>query len=534
MSLTNPEWSLKVENHTRTWEYETFPGDLNPPFGDVWLTADDFTLSWSFANDTSPGPLEAPTFSISLSCTTAADVPAIDYGDQILVTLTQPDGPLSRDPDTGIVSGDYGPDLVQKVFWVSDLTADDVAGRTLLRITATATIPDITLDVAAWLAARAADGDPTTDTWQSWAEWFRSVAPIYDESPYPHIAGVTLSQMSGAHPPNLPVNVIVGFNNDWNGHTAVGLKIGDEIGIRQLLDGIHALWLAPPGWDSRAHGCAFVWDTDSPGAGAPGSERSRSTISRPWDPEASLAAAAPFEITYVGSVLDSELLDGFTPAAADSTLAVLDACLVRSGPQWRKDITGAVGIAQYKGHTRVTTVPDDDTELTVQGFQTDGTGVRSIDSLAYLGNAVTPAIGFESSGSRAAADAAYLTDTGGNGWVPESLEVLPRLMTDSEWVALGRMFWPTDERQHTLILVNVDTADDLAGGPIWLTLIGCRFTIDDGHLVLAPTCRPFIPAAVNGITDPVTWTELDTAHAAATFAQAADRLTWSQAKVSSL
>lgn len=534
MTLTNPEWSLTVENETHPWAYETFPGDLNPPYGPVWLSADDFAMAWAFANDTSPGPLNAATFQISLSCETAADVPEIDYGDQLVVTLTQPDGALSRDPGTGIVTGDYGDTLAKKAFWVTDLEAIDEAGRMLLTITATSAVPDITIEVRAYLNDRAAAGDPSTTTMQTYAEYVRSVSLPYANDPYPALVCHLLTYENAVTmPDNLPVRVEVLAAGGVDGHTGVGLKIGEQIGLYELLDGAHALWLAPWGWDGRAHGAAFVWDTEySPGL--PNPESNRRVVSYPWDPESNAPTAAPFELTYVAAVLDSELLEDFTPAAAGSTLAILNACLIHASPQWRKDIAGAVGIAQYQGHSRISADPDDDTALTVQGTQPDARGVRQIPSLAYLGNSLTPAIGFEASGSRAAADAVYLTDAPGNGWVPESFDVLPKVMTDAEWTALGRMFWPEDERQHTLVLVNVDTDDDMAQGPVWLTLVGCQFTMDDGHLVIAPTCRPFAPAAVNGITDPATWSELDTAHPAATFAQAAGRLTWSQAKVSSL
>lgn len=533
MTLTNPEWALVVENETRSWTYETFPGDLNPPYGDVWISEENFSLEWGFDGESSPGPLDASTFQIALTCATAADIPPVDYGDQILVTLTQPDGALSRDPGTGIVTGDYGPSLVERPFWVTDMVSIEKRDRMVLTITATTAVPDITLNVREFIEnTYVSAAPPATADWQSWAEANIGPPGYPTNYPWPHIACVVLTEANISQPGYLPVRAVMEFDVALDGHHAVGVKIGDQITLRELLDGTHALWLAPAGWDGRAHGCAFVWDT-APG----GTSAVRHIRSYPWDPEANAPHAAPFELTYVSSVLAAELLAGFTPAAGGSTLGLLDGDWIVASPEWRKAAAGSVGLVEYKGAVRVTGSPDTDEDVTLQSYDGAGGAVRSIDSLAYLLNGITPAINFPNSGSLETARIVYLggKDPGATGWVPESFDIRPRYMTDDVWAALGPLFWPVNERQITLVLMNIDPDDDMADGRlVFLTMLGCSFSIADGHLTITPKCRPYLPPAINGVTDSASWTDVDTAFPAATWAQADENLTWAQAALASV
>lgn len=524
MTLTNPEWYLKVENETKGWSYETFPGDLNPPYGDVWISADDFSLAWGFEGDTSPGPLEAPTFQLSLSCTTAADVPAADFGDLLRVTFKQPDGAVSRNPGTGVVTGDFGALLMpERAFWITDLSAVESADRMQLSMTATASIVDATLAVQAHLTAEGWGGD-----WESYAESLGSVYPI---------PAVTASILSGSQyaAPNTKARTVYLTNATMLGLVGPGVKVEETVGLMELLDSIHPLWTAPPGWDSRAHGAAFVWDiyNDNVMDGV----SFRFVTSFPWDPEANAPHAAPFELTYVASVLAAELLSSHTPAADGSTLGIIDACLVRASPEWRKDAASSIGLAEYKGQLRAAGSPDTDTDFAWWGVAANGSGVRSVESSLYVRNTLNGALDYYNYGGLNAANNIFLAGElgAGNGWVPGTFDILPALMSDSAWAALGPLFWPTNDRQITLVLTGTDPDDDLAlGTPMFMTVLGCTFTIDQGHLVITPRCRPFVPAAINGVTDGVTWSELDAAYPAATWAQAADSLTWSQISLTSV
>lgn len=514
MTLTNPEWALLVENETQGWTYETFPGDLNPPFGPVWLSGDSFTLEWSYADEVSPGPLDAPVFEFELSCETAADAPPIDYGDVLRVTLSQPDGPLSRNPGTGIVTGDYGPALVERPFWVTDLTAVEKGDRIAHQATATGAFLNPTLNVRGYLDDHGHAGDL-----ESYLETvFVTTFPIPVDA---------ASILSGGAAPYGPVQCVLERNAAVDGHRATGVKVEDEIELLELLDGVHALWLAPPGWDGRGHGCAFVWDTYDAQTDVNGTQLRRA-LSYPWDPECSGPAVAPFQLVYASSVLSAEFLG----TAAGPTLAVLDACAVVAGPEWRKDATGDVGLAEYKGYRRASAVPSTDTEVTIASTD-QGAGVRSIESLAYLRNTVTPALDFDSYGGRRAADHIFLADSG-QSWVFDTFEVLPRRMTDAEWAAVGPIFWPQLERQHTLVVTNIEDEDNVARRDVWFTLMGCKFEIDDGHLVITPACRAFVPLAINDVADAATWAELDAAHPATTFAQADPALLWGTAALASL
>lgn len=526
MTLTNPEWYLSVNNFYKGWTYETFPGDLNPPYGDVWISAENFGLSWGFSGETSPGPLDPKTVQIALSCTTAADVPDIDYGDTLFVEFWRPDGPISRDPVTGVVTADLGDFLVQTSFWVTDIVSVESRGRMLLMITATKAPVDATIDVRGYLNEKAAQGYPNTQNWQTWAEYLPTINPTYSDYPYPSRPLVELTPTRG------PVEMWYLIDITLAGHLGVGIKLDDEVNLIDLLDGAHAAWFAPPGWDGRQRGCAFVWELEG------GTDDQRDLVSLPWDPEANAPHAAAYELTFVGSVVDAELLGSFTPAAAGSTLGIIDASLIVAAPDWRKDAASGVGLAEYSGHSRTSSTDDStDTDVTIQSVDMDGSAVRSTESKGYLRNTVTPALDFDTSGSRFTADTINLATKAGvaNGWVPDRFEIRPRYMTDAQWAALCQMFWPNDEYQRTLVIVNIDPDDDMAGGrPVFLTMMGADLTISNGHLAISPRCRPFAPAAINGITDGVTWAQMNSTHPTAKWSHAAPGLTWAQIALTSI
>lgn len=529
MTLTYQEWALQVENVDQGWSYATFPGDLAPPPGPVWIHADDFSLEWAFENELSPALLEPAVFQFSLTCADAADVPDIAYGDELRVALTRPDGTtLVRNPGTGVVTGDYGADLVpERSFWVTDISAIEAeANRMRVNITATGAIADVTLDVRQALNAYGESTGQTFADWAAFANWIGAGDPTMPEALK---ACVYLTDGPNYGNPG-PWHVLdSGATVDgWRGCM---LKIGETISLKDLLDQSQAFALAPAGAQGRAHGFALIWEAgQSP---VPG----KSIIHDIWDPESSAPHEAAWELTYVASVLDAALRSGFTPAADGSTLGIVSACMIEAAPNWRKDAIGSVGTAEYKGVARIAGSPATDADATITSTDGSGPAVRSIDSeLAYLRNTVEPTLDFDTYGGRRTADACFLADApAGNGWVPESFRVLPRYMTDAEYEVLGPLFWPVDERQRTLVLVELDPDADMAAGrPVWMTLVGCKFTIEDGHLVMEPASRPFVPVAVNDVTDSVTWTELNTAYPAAKWSQVADGLTWAQLKLTSI
>jgi hypothetical protein len=81
-----PLYTASVQSLTRGWTYSTSEGDVPNPAVRTHL-GDGLSYSWSFLDEQIPGPVEPAQATVRFVCRAFADVPALDRGDFLALTL---------------------------------------------------------------------------------------------------------------------------------------------------------------------------------------------------------------------------------------------------------------------------------------------------------------------------------------------------------------------------------------------------------------------------------------------------------------
>lgn len=89
MTLTRPAYLAVVTNVTQGWEVSVTAGDPVDKTA-AFQVLDSLSMSWKFSNYVFPGPMDAAEVSLQLRAKTAAQLPAIDQGDVLVVLLARP------------------------------------------------------------------------------------------------------------------------------------------------------------------------------------------------------------------------------------------------------------------------------------------------------------------------------------------------------------------------------------------------------------------------------------------------------------
>lgn len=89
MTLTRPAYTATVTNQTQGWTVAMTAGDAVDE-GAPFQVLDTLSMSWKFTNYVFPGPMDADEVGLQLYAQTAADLPPIEQGDVLVVTLARP------------------------------------------------------------------------------------------------------------------------------------------------------------------------------------------------------------------------------------------------------------------------------------------------------------------------------------------------------------------------------------------------------------------------------------------------------------
>ncbi|VXC21475.1 hypothetical protein [Aeromicrobium sp. 9AM] len=461
MTLTRPAYKVIVENVTAGWTYECTQDDDSTLVDDVQL-ADGFTMSWAFANGETPGQLEPDQVTFRLVGTSAAVLPSMDIGDEIVAQLLRP---TAGDPIT-----------YMKFLGRMTEPAIEPIGKDRILATVTAN---------GHLAVLA--GNTISD--RKWPE-----AVTFDQqlARYERIAQLAKINLSWPVQDQGPLGAL-----EVDSRSALDTLV--ELANGQAFPGFLTVLRVVKGETAPAQ-----WNYD------PNSDILYAYDTMDNDQSSIDAGDAPYKLVKVGLVaeLARQALDVDDVRQISASVMDLD-------PGWRKDRADAVNQIVFQG---ISPLSDTDSNAAVIAQHDDlvakyGPNPRNLDSqqrdpaaydIATIDGDFTYAEVYLPSYDDALPD-----------WSVDKVTIRTELMTDAELDRYAPIFYPTPsldfdpaELTQPARLIIADVVDRLAvnGAAITGFLIGCSFQITGGELTIVPQLRneAVAPSTINGAITPAT------------------------------
>ena len=558
MTLAFPEWLLTIENLTADWMFDTYEGEQadndNPE--PVYLLDDGFRFSWTFKDGLTPGVLEPSTLGFKLTCASAADMPSVHQGDQIILRLQRPPDVVSRDGSGVLVgAGVAGAlDIVYEGFRVRDVAAAyDLGTKRVI--------------VSVALTDYMADLNPSVDMTYGSPWWSK-----YDGNQNSWLAyGEPMSILGWMVPDHTTVSA---YFRDW------GLRKMGEADIRyggdaasprelQVLDAVYK-WTqgqhhetqdgsgydVATGWQghnisvmivAKVVGNAEMYPFSTAGTNwfinrsAKGNDESGLFFMAVWGPATTLDTAA-FGLGLVGGLLSS--VPSGVGLHENGDMLLLDAANIQAAPDWESSRVNAVNTWRFLGMSVDEGVDSAVEEFTVtdeDAIIRSGPISRTIETLlvanVYAGSGASGLNGLQPSANDydnlRAIEANYreTIPKAAGDWSPSSFTLHPRSLTDAQWDAYCGRWYPTGRLQQSIAVVNLDADQNLGGAdtPLFLTMTGCDIRLSRGHLFIEPQTRP-IRLRILG-TAAATVGDVKTSYPTITLADVAPGFTVGQARL---
>lgn len=431
-----PIYRVTVTNDDQGWT-ETIEHRQALPDDVRRILIDDFQLTWSLEGDQVPARLATDTCKFSLYCRTAADVPAIEVGDVLLVNLDRvgPGGTLipymhfagrASDPDAtatphkGIVLD------VDATGFAVDLSPEVDLGNDA----------SVTYQTEGYLVNLVRDQAGVSAIFHSPAVFTRSVRP-FGQMPAQDAADRLVAGTANG------VRVaILRYAYKWAQWDATGLTN----------DGLPAGWFGAQGDNPDLAVYLQEWLLQLP-------------------PPLTLveAAGAPRRVTL-----------GPDAATVDK-VATIPAGVCRVPASWSKSRADLVN---------TTTVIYGVTDSAGTGLKEAKAVIKDAASVARYGPAPREVSTFVTIGSTNAVGGSYQNPAPGTlGWSIPSLTILPELMTDEQLDELAPTFYPHampigSTAGRFIILTDLDEDTAVAGRDVALQITGATFSIAEGRLTI--------------------------------------------------
>lgn len=500
-----PEWALALVLSTSqvlwAWKHDGGVTDPEGPDPAVRLADGGWTLRWGFVDGIVP-PLmhEAPTATFKLSCASAADVPVLNPGDGIGVIFGRPTDPFGWDdgiPLAGSSMRVIHADIM-RITSVSQAVWDRVRRRFYVTVS-------ISNDLAT-LGYQIDFDQPPPGGGTSYANRMQEVRDLPDSQGWAQAAMAAIVSLTSpiksavrgyAAPLALsPVHLA--------GQMTANEALSRSCAVEFFDDGGKHL---PVVLGTQAQLPAEVQADATYFEGSPPVSNGATMYLAEWRPT-TVIDAPPFELADVGGLVSS-VRDTSVKLTDNTDAIIMSASLVRISPEWRRDNSGGINTLDVSGWDDIA-LESASTVIYGSTVVDKGTISRRVETISTMRSA-TAADSFLYNDHAKHLGMYTESDGATNGWAPESLEILPHLMTDDELTSYLPRFDPFNrvQQQQTLIVLDIEDDANLADGPLIATITGCEFSIKDGDLNVVPQLQPYRPAFDS--PDGVTWDDFNAA-----------------------
>lgn len=459
MTLERPVYRVTVHNDDQGWTQTAEHGETPPLITDVTaFLMDDFQMGWGLEGDQAPAKLAADTCTFKIFCRTAADLPAIEVGDVLLVNLDRvgPSGLLipymhfvgrASEPEATATPG-HGIELqVSATGFLVDLSPEVDLGND----------STVTSQTEGYLMNLVRDQAGVSAIFHSPAAFTRAVRPF--------------GQMSAQEAAD---RLLAGAANADRGavlRAAYKWAQWDASGIVHPNNGLPAGW---SGYEGDNPDLAFYMQE--------------------W------LLHLPAPLTLIASAADPDVVTLGPDAATLDQVATIPSSVCRVPADWSKSRGDLV-------NTTTLVYP-----------ATDGAGlkeakitVKDAASIARYGPAPREIQTFITPGSSATVAGVYQNPAPGTlAWSIPSLQVLPELMEDYQLDELAPTFYPHAEpigstAGRFIILTDLDEDTAVAGRDVAMQVTGATFGISGGRLTIGLSVRAVPPPS---LATSITWADL--------------------------
>jgi hypothetical protein len=527
--MTFPVWLVSIQNLNGGWTVDTYEGEPGDPDAAVALAGDGFDFEWAFKGGTSPAGMEPKTLKFRLYAKTAADVPSCEQGDQLKVKLSRPPGDVSRNGAGVLVGAGVSGALriMRDGFRVKDI--DAVWNRKMKRMVVDVIASDYASDLGATVDVSLASGSGQVEV-DAERIWQQDMAFFYRSWPNAVGSAAVPTHSTVAYANRFPPPLTEPGSGDLFPH----LNVAGQHSVADLMDRVALPNFTHDGKAYIPYVVGSVADLPfvpakpdpsvdlSPVVPSPqGNPESGVMFMAEWSPRADFDVA-PLRLRVVAGKVIAEDRPSVQNYQVDG-LTVLDAGHIVSSPKWLRDTAAAVNVLEVEGFAPDPD-PDSEAEWVVQTLTirdeaavSTGTVVRSLPTFALLDDAAPPPNPDALNGHpyyQYLKDAYLRFQRGQSGWTPKSFTILTETMTDAELNSYLPRFNPVDQVQVTIVVLNIDDDENMARGSLWVTMVGCDFTITDGKLRISPLVRAFRPMVSD--SPAVTWAQFAATYPTAT------------------